>query len=126
MPNIWAEENIGTVQELGGFKMKVHIKKKYYKRSHTGRSPATFKARQPEGIGGEVFAIVRLDPILRKRRYQDLNKAIMRHEKHEIQAWGNGHPAPHHHAKSRESKLTRDMQGVHHFWQEINRREKRG
>lgn len=101
--------------------MKVKIKKVYYKRIQKGREPVKFTAKQPKGLNTDVYAVVKIDPILKK--YSDLRKPMLRHEKHELVAWGKGHPAPHYHAKSREPKRTRSIGGVSGFWQEIKRRE---
>jgi hypothetical protein len=101
--------------------MKVKIKKVYYKRSQKGRDPIKFSASQPKGVGTDVHAVVKIDPVLRK--HKDLRKAMMRHEEYEIKDWGNGCNKAHYHAKRREPKLTRKIKNVSGFWQEIERRK---
>jgi len=103
--------------------MKVHIKKVYHKKTRIGRPPASFHAKQPKWVGTTVHAVVKLDPILKK--HKDLHRGIMKHEKHEIKAWGQGLPMPHAHARTKEPKLTRNIGGVSGFWKEIDRRKNR-
>jgi hypothetical protein len=100
--------------------MKVIVTKSYYKRSKRGRSPAKFHAVQS---GSEVHAKVKLDPVL--KRHPDLLRGVLKHENEEIKAWGNGHHAPHLHARSKEPKVTRELGGISGFWREIDRRNKR-
>ena len=68
--------------------MRLNLKTQYYQRSRRGKSPATYRARQPSGAGTDVHATVKLDPVLRK--HPDLRRHIMAHEKREIKAWGSG------------------------------------
>ena len=103
--------------------MKVKIIKKYYRRSQKGRDPIKFHAVQSGGIGTDVHAVVRLDPILRK--HKDLRKAMLNHEEYEITDWGRGCNKAHHHAKRREPVLTRKIGGVSGFWKLVGKREKR-
>jgi hypothetical protein len=105
--------------------VKVKICKVYYKKSQVGRDPIKFHAVQPKGIGTDIKATVKLDPVLRQKRHKDLHKAMMGHELYEIKDWGQGCDKAHHHAKRKEPKLTRKIGGVSGFWQEISRREKR-
>ena len=102
--------------------MKIHITKSYYKKSRKGREPAKFYATQRGGLGHDVHAKVKLDPILKK--HKDLERGIMKHEKEEIEHWGHGHPAAHHVARHKEPRLTRNIGGVSGFWKEIKRRER--
>jgi hypothetical protein len=101
--------------------MNVKIKKVYYKRSQRGRDPIKFEAVQPNGIGTDVHAKIKIDPIL--RRHKDLRKAMLGHEVYEIKDWGRGCDNAHSHAKHREPKLTKNIGGVSGFWKEIKRRE---
>ena len=103
--------------------MKVKVKKVYYKRIQKGRDPIKFEAVQPNGIGEDVHATIKIDPILKK--HKDLRKAMLRHEVYEIVDWGRGCNNAHSHAKRKEPKLTRNIGGVSGFWKEIKRREKR-
>ena len=68
--------------------MRVKAKTSYYKRSRRGKSPATYRARQPRGIGTTVHADIKLDPVLRKMPKE--RRLIMLHEQREIRNWGKG------------------------------------
>ena len=102
--------------------MKIHIKKQYYRHSKVGRSPASYKARQPEGKGTDVFMDMKVDPILRKKKARDLKKGIMRHEIEEVRAWGKGSTSPHRDASAKEPKVTRKLGGTSGFWKEAHKR----
>jgi len=104
--------------------MKVHVKKRYYKRNLRHRSPATYEAEQPHGVGTDVHATIKMSPILRK--HKDLRDGILKHEMEEITAWGRGSTRPHRTASSKEPLITRKLGGERGFWKEIDRREKRG
>lgn len=97
--------------------MKFQITEAYYKTSKKGRPPAIFHAVQH---GDNIKAKVRLDPVLKK--HKDLLRGVLKHEREEIKAWGNGHHAPHLHARSKEPHVTRKLGGVSGFWKEIERR----
>jgi hypothetical protein len=104
--------------------MKIKIKKRYYKRVLTGREPIKFEAYQPKGVGTDVVAVLKIDPILRKKRHSDLHRAMVKHEIDEIKHWGqNKRGCSHSHAKKQEPLLTRRIKGVAGFWQEIKRRK---
>lgn len=103
--------------------MKVILKKEYYSRSKRGREPIKYHAKQPKGVGTDVFAIVRLDPILRK--HKDLQKVLLHHERNELQEWGKGSRGSHSKARRKEPRLTRSIGGVSGFWKEIERRERK-
>jgi hypothetical protein len=102
--------------------MKVHVTKIYYKNTNRKREPICFTAKQPRGIGTDIHAEIKLDPILKK--HKDLRKAMLKHEVYEITDWGNGCNSAHKHAKHKEPKLTREIGGAKGFWKEIKRREK--
>ena len=102
--------------------MKLYIRKRYRKRSKRGGKPASFHATQPKGVGTDVHAIIKLDPILKK--HKDLRKGILRHERKEIEAWGRGRTDSHRYANNREPEVTRRLGGVRGFWKEIRKREK--
>jgi len=108
--------------------MKIKIKKRYYKQVRRGREPIKFEAVQPKGVGTNVVAVLKIDPILRKKRHSDLQRAMVKHEINEIKYWGKNKKAcskcSHKFAKKKEPKLTRRIKGVAGFWQEIKRREK--
>jgi hypothetical protein len=99
--------------------MKVKIRKVYYKSIRKGREPARYLAVQPGGLGTEVHAVIRLDPVLKKHKV--LRNAIVNHEKYEIYDWGKGCPHAHKHAKHKEPKLTRKM-NVKGFWEYVGKR----
>ena len=94
---------------------------KFYKRVRQGEEPIHYTAKQPKGVGTNVFATIYLDPILKK--YPDLMKALLKHELNEIKAWGMGKTGVHAKARSREATLTKNIGGVSGFWKEIKRRE---
>ncbi len=100
--------------------IKIKLRKRYYKRSQKGRSPASFNVRQSEGVGSTIHATIKLDPVLKK--HKDLRESIVKHEVNEIKAWGEGHHAPHAHARHKEPKLTKHIGGVSGFWKEIEKR----
>jgi hypothetical protein len=104
--------------------MKVTIHKRYYKQSRRGRNPIHFVANQPKGIGTNVVAVIRIDPVLKE--HKDLQNAMIGHEKYEITDWAKGCTKAHSHAKRREPKLTRQIGGVKGFWNLIERRQKDG
>jgi hypothetical protein len=106
--------------------MKLHLKRKYYKHTKSGREPIRFHVTQPEGIGTDIYGTIWLDPVLRKRANADLRKALIKHETDEIKAWGRGKSGVHTKAKSKEPKLIREIGGVSGFWREIERRNKEG
>lgn len=101
--------------------MKIKIRKKYLKRNYTNDSPVKFHARQPNGVGTDVQAIITIAPVLRK--HPDLRKPMVKHEVDEIKHWAVNHSGSHDHAKGKEPKLTRNIGGVSGFWKEIKRRE---
>ena len=102
-------------------KIQVKVTYKYYKRVRQGEEPIRYVARQPKGVGTNVFATIYLDPILKK--HPDLLKALLKHELNEIKAWGMGKAGVHTKARVREPALTRKIGGVSGFWKEIKRRE---
>lgn len=102
-----------------------NVQVKYYKNSDRNRSPATFQTVQPNGVGTRSHATIMLDPVLKARKNRDLKRAVLRHEKQEIDAWEVGSPIPHIHAKSKEGKLTQNMQYANQFWEEEDRRNRR-
>jgi hypothetical protein len=77
---------------------------------------------QPGGVGTDVYATIRLSPVLRKHR--DLRDGIVKHEVEEIKAWGRGSTRPHRIANNKEPSVTKRLGGERGFWEEIRRREK--
>jgi len=102
--------------------MRIIINKTYYKNSVKGREPIKYSVKQPKGVGTDVHASIKIDPVLKK--HKDLRKALLYHEKREISAWGSGKTNAHSLARKREPKLTKNIGGVSGFWKEIGRREK--
>lgn len=97
--------------------MKLHLKKVYYKRPRVGREPCKYSAVQPKGKGTDVYAVVKLDPILRKRKLKKVRDGMLRHEIVEIARWANGDRYSHRDAEKQEPKLTRDeIRNVSGFW----------
>jgi hypothetical protein len=103
--------------------MKIRVKKRYYKRSQRGREPIKYHASQPRGIGTDIQATIKIDPVL--KRHKDLRKSLLKHEMDEIREWGRGRRAGHTKARKREPKKIRTIGGVSGFWKEIERREGR-
>lgn len=103
--------------------MKLHLKKRYYKRSQKGREPVKYKVRQPRGVGTDIYGEIRIDPVLRKKKHSDLKRALLGHEIREIKDWGRGYAGGHTRARIHEPRLTRGMGGVSGFWKEVKRRE---
>lgn len=103
--------------------MRIVIKREYYKKSRKGKEPIKYHASQPGGVGTDVYATLKLDPVLRK--HKDLRESLVNHEKNEIREWGKGSARAHTTARQKEPRLTRDIGGVSGFWQEIDRRKKK-
>lgn len=104
--------------------MKVHLKKQYYKNIRVGKAPCKFTARQPKGVGTDVYATVKLDPVLRKRKLKPIKDAMVRHEINEIKAWGKGKNAPHRTAEGREPYLTRiKIKNTQGFWKALKKED---
>ncbi len=102
--------------------MRLHVRKLYYKRDDKKESPARYSAKQPRGVGTDVYATIKMMPILRK--YKDLRKGILKHEVEEIKAWGKGSTRAHRIANGKEPAVTKRLGGERGFWREITRREK--
>ena len=102
--------------------LKLHITKQYYKKVQRGRDPIRFHVEQPNGVGTDMHAVIKLDPILKK--HNDLRKVLLKHETDEMMAWGKGSTRAHTLARKKEPKAIRYIGGVSGFWNEIKRREK--
>jgi len=100
--------------------MKVLFRVSYHKdiRRRRGTPIAWYDATRK---GDTIFARIHLHPILKK--YPDLKRGVLGHEKHEITAWANGSTAAHRYANNHEPKVTRELGGKQGFWQEIEQRE---
>ena len=101
--------------------MKLHIKKTYYKNVRKGKEPCKYVAKQPAGINTDVYATIRLDPILRKKKLKKVRDAMVKHEIHEIRAWGKGKEHSHRKANAAEPKVTKDLGGTSGFWRAIGK-----
>ena len=104
--------------------MKVHVEKEYYKNVRKGKSPCKFTARQPNGIGTDIYAKIRLDPILRKKKLKPIREAMVRHEMNEIETWGKGRCSPHRSANSKEPRVSKVLGGTKGFWNYVKREVK--
>ena len=96
--------------------MKIHIKKKYYKNVRRGKSPCKFVAKQPKGIGTDVYATIRIDPILKKKKLKAIKAGMIGHEVNEIKTWGKGRCKPHISANSKEPRVSKVLGGTKGFW----------
>lgn len=80
-----------------------------------------YEAKQG-GVGKTVYAIVRIDPILKHKEHKHLEKAMLKHEEDEIKHWGLGKKGcSHSHAKNKEPSLTRNLT-VKGFWKKVSKR----
>ena len=104
--------------------MKVKTTVSYYKRKRRGKSPATYKARQPRGVGTTVHAKIRLDPTLKSN--PDLQRLILKHEKRELRAWGKGKTRPVAHRKAQRATRRDDhFDTPSEYWRLIAKRKKK-
>jgi hypothetical protein len=101
--------------------MKIHIKKKYYKNVRRGKAPCKFTASQPKGIGTDVYATVRVDPILKKKKLKPIKDAMIKHEVNEIKTWGKGRCKPHISANRLEPQASRVLGGTKGFWKYLKK-----
>ena len=98
--------------------MKLHIKKVYYKRVRNGKEPCKYSAVQPKGKGTDVYATIKLDPILRKKKLKSIKNGMLKHEEVEIKRWAKGDRYSHRDAEKAEPKITRNkVRNVNLFWQ---------
>ena len=97
--------------------MKLHIKRKYYKNVRKGKSPCSYSATQPQGKGTDVYATIKLDPILRKKKLKAIKNGMLKHETVEIKRWANGDRYSHKDAEKCEPKITREkIRNSKLFW----------
>jgi hypothetical protein len=97
--------------------MKLHIKKEYFKNIRRGKEPCKYVATQPQGVNSDVYATIKLDPILRKKKLKPILKGMLKHEKVEITRWGKGDRYSHRDAEKQEPAITRDkIKNVSGFW----------
>ena len=104
--------------------MKLHIKKVYYKKPRIGREPCKYVAVQPKGKGTDVYATIKLDPILRKKKLKAIKKGMLKHEEVEIKRWAKGDRYSHRDAEKREPSYLRDkIKNVSGFWAAVKRKK---
>ena len=48
--------------------MKLHKKIVYFKNIRHGKEPCKYEASQPNGVNTDVYATIKLDPILKKKK----------------------------------------------------------
>jgi len=97
--------------------MKLHIRKKYYKNVRRGEEPCKFVAVQPKGKGTDVYATIKLDPILRKKKLKKVRDGMMKHEVVEITRWAKGDRYSHRDAERQEPAITKNkIKNVSGFW----------
>jgi predicted SprT family Zn-dependent metalloprotease len=97
--------------------MKLHKKIVYYKKIRRGKEPCKYVARQPRGENTDVYATIKLDPILRKKKLKKIKNGMMKHEIVEITRWGKGDRYSHRDAEKAEPAITRKkVRNVSLFW----------
>lgn len=97
--------------------MKFHIRKVYYKKPRVGKEPCKYVAVQPKGKGTDVYATIKLDPILRKKKLKPIKNGMLKHETVEIKRWAKGDRYSHRDAEKREPPYLRDkIKNVRGFW----------
>ena len=97
--------------------MRLHTKIVYHKRTRKGGEPCKYVATQPNGENTDVFATIKLDPILKKKKLKPILKGMLKHETVEITRWGKGDRYSHRDAERQEPAITRDkIKNVSGFW----------
>jgi hypothetical protein len=100
--------------------MKLHKKIVYYKNIRKGHEPCKYSAVQPKGKGTDVYATIKLDPILKKKKLKAIKKGMLKHEEVEIKRWAKGDPYSHRDAEKKEPKITREkVKNVSQFWKYV-------
>ena len=107
--------------------MKLHKKIVYFKNIRQGKEPCKYEASQPNGVGTDIYATIKLDPILKKKKLKVIRKAMIGHEVNEMTHWGQGKTACHDYANRREPAITRvKIKGVAGFWGEVDKMKRKG
>ena len=97
--------------------MRLHKKIIYYKNVRKGKSPCSYSATQPKGKGTDVYATIKLDPILRKKKLKTIKNGMLKHETVEIKRWANGDKYSHRDAEKCEPKITKEkIRNSKLFW----------
>ncbi len=103
--------------------MKLHKKIVYYKNIRKGKEPCKYSAIQPKGKGTDVYATIKLDPILRKKKLKSIKNGMLKHETVEITRWAKGDRYSHRDANYSEPKVTKKLGGTVGFWQAVKRKK---
>lgn len=106
--------------------MKLHKKIVYYKRTRKGGEPCKYVATQPNGVNTDVYATIKLDPILRKKKLKPIRDGMMKHEINEITRWGKGAEHSHRISNSQEPLASRKVGGVAGFWKKVDEMKRKG
>lgn len=99
--------------------MKIKKKILYYKRKRPNKSPATYHASQRYGVGTDIKATIKLDPILKDRPKE--RRIIINHEMEEIRNWGKGLKRRKAHKKAQRTKKDNYIDTPKEFWNIIKR-----
>jgi len=106
--------------------MRLHIKKVFYKNSRPGQEPCKYEASQPNGVNTDVYATIKLDPILKKKKLKSIRDGMLKHETVEITRWGQGDRYSHRDAERQEPLASRKVGGVAGFWSKVEQMKKKG
>jgi hypothetical protein len=106
--------------------MKIHKKIVYFKNIRQGKEPCKYEASQPNGVNTDVYATIKLDPILRKKKLKPIRDGMMKHEIVEITRWGQGDRYSHQDANRAEPAASKKLGGVAGFWNQVNKMKKKG
>jgi len=106
--------------------MKLHKKIVYFKNIRHGKEPCKYEASQPNGVNTDVYATIKLDPILKKKKLQSIRDGMLKHETVEITRWGKGAEYSHRAANSAEPSASKKLGGVSGFWSQVDKLKKKG
>jgi hypothetical protein len=106
--------------------MKLHKKIVYFKNIRHGKEPCKYEASQPNGVNTDVYATIKLDPILRKKKLKPIRDGMLKHEITEITKWGRGAEHSHQAANRVEPAASQRLGGVDGFWNKVNQMKKKG
>ena len=107
--------------------MKLHKKIVYFKNIRHGKEPCKYEASQPNGVNTDVYATIKLDPILKKKKLRAIRNGMLKHETVEITRWGQGDRYSHRDAERQEPLITRDkIKNVSGFWNHVDKMKKKG
>jgi hypothetical protein len=107
--------------------MKIHKKIVYFKNIRQGKEPCKYEASQPNGVNTDVYATIKLDPILKKKKLKAIRNGMVGHEVNEMTHWGQGKTGSHRFANAKEPAITRiKCEGVAGFWRQVSQMKKKG